>query len=760
MVLDAGTRLGPYEIVALLGRGGMGEVYRARDTRLDREVAVKVLPPMAGQHADASERFRREARAASALSHPHVCAVYDLGEHDGRHFIVMELLEGSSLQDILRTGPLAATRAIDIVIDIAEGLQAAHDKGIVHRDLKPANLFVTSHGRGKVLDFGVAKLVEPTADALTVAGLTSVGQVLGTAAYMSPEQARGERVDARTDLFAVGLVLYEMLAGHPAITGPTTAVMFDTLLNKPVKPLREMSGPQVPAAVDAIVARLLAKEPSARYQSARALVDDLRAARRTFDGGSGPRAARGEASTPSVAVLPFASLSPDSENEYLADGITEEVISALGRVQGLHVPGRVSCFAFKGKAVDVAEVAAKLKVSNVLTGSVRRSGNRLRIAAELVSAETGFQLWSERFDRSADDVFAIQDEIASNIAEKLKGTLASESTEPLVRRATGNLDAYAAYLRGRFFLNQRGESIKRGLDAFNQALALDPTFALAHSGLAEALSLVALYGYSAPRSVLPAAEAAARRALELDPDLAEPHTALQIARYSYDWDWAGAEAEFNRAIAKNPKTVTSLTTRAVELSAIHGRTDEAAALAQRAIEADPLSPHTYYGLALAHLCALRFPEARAAAERALEIHPGMWLVGRIKAQVLSMQGRHAETFALLDGFIAAGDPHVWLLIDRVEASLRAGDPADATAWATRILEMRGQKYVSPTAVAYATAVVDGVDAGFAALERAFEDHDVLPMLNYYPGSAILRRDPRWPAIMRRLGLEPAPHREH
>ena len=756
MTLEVGTRLGPYEIVAPLGQGGMGEVYRALDTRLDRQVALKVLPSMGAGSAVAAERFRREARAASALSHPNVCAVYDLGEHEGRHYLVMELLAGASLFDVLKAGPLAHDRALDLIIDVVEGLEAAHAKGIVHRDFKPANVFVTSQGRGKVLDFGVAKLADNSAEALTVASLTGAGQVLGTSAYMSPEQARGEPVDARTDLFAVGLVLYEMLAGHPAISGPTTAVLFDTLLNKPVKPLREIGGPAVPVEIDAIVTRLLSKQPSARHQTARALLDDLRAARRALESASGPRQVRAETSAASVAVLPFVSLSPDPENEYLADGITEEVLSALGRVQGLHVPGRVSCFAFKGKSVEVADVAAKLRVANVLTGSVRRMGNRLRIAAELVSADSGFQLWSERFDRSADDVFAIQDEIASSIAERLKGTLVMPSSGPLVRRATENLDAYACYLRGRFFLNQRGESIKQGLEAFHEALALDPNFALAHSGVAEALSLIALYGFSAPNLVVPASEAAARRALELDPDLAEPHTALQIARYSYYWDWAGAEAEFNRAIAANPRTVTSLTTRAIELASIHGRTDEARALATRAIDMDPLSPHTHYALAVSHLCAGRLSDATTAADRALEIHPGMWLVGRVKAYTWSAEGRHAEAFALLDRFIAAGDPHAWLVIERIEASERAGNHDEAILWARRLLAMVGQKYVQPTAVAYATAFVEGVDAGFAALERSFQEHDILPMLNYYPVSWILKGDPRWPAIMRRAGLEPAP----
>ena len=754
MSLVAGARLGPYEIVAPIGAGGMGEVYRARDTRLGRDVAVKILPAEFAKDTGAIERFRREARAASTLSHPHICAIYDTGEHEGALFLVMELLEGKPLDEVLKTESLPPGRVVALAIEVADGLDVAHEKGIVHRDLKPANLFVTSRGHAKILDFGVAKVPGVGSEAETVAGLTSAGEAIGTVAYMSPEQARGEPIDARSDLFSFGLVLYEMLTRRPAFAGPTTAVIFDAILNRQPPSLREST--DVPAEVERIVTRLLSKSVEARPQTARVVLAELRDAQRavtqrTQSRGSGPAAK----AQPSVGVLPFASLSADPENEYLADGITEEVINALGQLKGIRVPGRVSSFAFKGKSPDLAEAGAKLGVATVLTGGVRKAGNRLRVTAELVNVSDGFQIWSERFDRPADDVFAIQDEIAAGIAQKLKVALAGEVAESRSNRGTDNLEAYSWYVKGRHLMNQRGEGIRRGLECFEKAKALDPNFALAHAGMAEVYSLLGFYGYVRESIVMPQAKAAALRALELDPSLDEPHGALITVHFLYEWDWAASAAEFDRAIAKNPNAVSALTYRALELGLVHGRSDEALTLAKKVEVLDPLSPYAFGLQGAILMCAGRFDDGLELMRQAQEVHQNVWTVTRIEGLLLALRGDYAQSLEVLQRAAELSARHPWVVANLGDVYRLAGDRESARPYFEETLAMANTRYVQPSVLAMALASLGRMDEAFEYLERACQERDLLPGLNYFAAGHPITVDPRWPALMRRLGLEPS-----
>ena len=753
-MLFPGARLGPYEVVAAIGMGGMGQVYRARDSRLGRDVAIKILPRELSRDASAVERFRREARMASTLSHPHICTIFDIGEQEDLLYLVMELLDGQSLEQVIGLGPIPAARVIELAVEIADGLDAAHHQGLVHRDLKPANVFVTARGHAKILDFGVAKAAGGNGDAETVAGLTAAGEAVGTVAYMSPEQARGEPVDARSDLFSLGLVLYEMLTRRRAFAAPTTAMTFDAILNRQPPPIRE-SCADVPADLDRLVTRLLAKAPDARPQSARTVLDELRDAQRTSTSRTPARGSGGAGrAQASVAVLPFTSLSTDPENAFLADGITEEIISALGQLKGLRVAGRASSFVFKGKSPEMAEVGAKLGVATVLTGSVRRAGNRLRVTAELVTASDGFQLWSERFDRPADDIFAIQDEIATGIAAKLKVALAETGDEPRAKRGTDNLEAYNLYLKGRYFMNQRGDGVRRGLECFEQAKALDPEFALAHAGIAETLSLFGFYGYARESTIMPAARTAALRALELDPALVEPHAALVLVKFLYDWDWAGSTAEFERAMAKNPNSTGALIYRSLELGLVHGRFDEAIALGARVIQLDPLSPYSHLVQGSTLFCSGRYDDAMRALAEADALHPNLWLVLRLIGLNQLGKGNYAEAVAQLERALPLSDHHPWVLGNLADAHSVAGNTDESRRWAQAGYDAAATRYVQPSVMAGYAANLGRMDEAFEWFERAFAEHDLLPVLNHFAWGHKVTVDPRWPALMRRLGLVP------
>jgi serine/threonine protein kinase len=493
VTLASGSRLGPYEIVSPLGAGGMGEVYRAKDPRLGRDVAVKVLPASFSTDADRLRRFEQEARAAGLLNHPNITAVYDIGTHDGAPYVVSELLEGETLRNRLSAGPLPTRKALDYAIQIARGLAAAHEKGIVHRDLKPENLFVTNDGRVKILDFGLAKLRqleaggEPGTNLLTAA--TEPGVVMGTMGYMSPEQVRGRAADARSDIFSFGTILHEMLSGRRAFQGETTADTITVILTKEPPDL-SLTNQDVHPGLDRIIRHSLEKNPEERFQSASDLAfalgylgeDSTESVPPTPT--PAPSAARSsvvrtrtsatvsDSSRASIAVLPFRNMSADKENEYFTDGITEEIINALTKIESLRVASRTSAFAFKGRNEDIRRIGEQLGVRTVLEGSVRRAGSRLRITAELVNVGDGYHLWSERYDREMEDIFAIQDEIALAIANTLKVRLLAADEGALVSRGTEDFEAYNHFLKGKYFFNRRVP--REAIVEFEQAIARDP----------------------------------------------------------------------------------------------------------------------------------------------------------------------------------------------------------------------------------------------------------------------------------------------
>ena len=538
-----GQTISHYEILEKLGEGGMGVVYKAIDKRLDRTVALKFLASHLVSNDESRRRFLREAKAAAALQHPNICTVYEIDEADGQTFIAMAYLDGQELSQEIESGPLKVERLLDLAEQVGRGLEEAHGKGVVHRDIKPANIMVTAQGQAVLMDFGLAQLTHGASK------LTKEGTSVGTSAYMSPEQTSGEKIDLRTDVWALGVVLYEMATGQAPFQGHYEQAILYSILHEPPEPITAVRT-GVPPELERITNKCLAKRAEERYQTISDLLADLGSLKRATESGRVTRSSSGmKDAQPSIAVLPFENRSRGDEDEYFSDGISEDITSALGKVERLHVAPRSMAFQFKGKRPTPKEVGTVLNVGHVLEGSVRRSGNRVRINVELIAIEEGYQVWSERYDRVMEDVFEIQDEISQAIVERLKVKLVGREKELLAKRYTENLQAYNLCLRGRYYWYKRtAETIQKAMGFYEQALAEDPDYALAHSGLADCHSSLGFYGVLPPKEARPRAEAAASKALEIDADLAAAHASIGGVESLYHWNWTAGERAFRRAI--------------------------------------------------------------------------------------------------------------------------------------------------------------------------------------------------------------------
>ena len=614
MTLEAGTRLGPYEILSPIGAGGMGEVYRARDTRLEREVAVKVLAHSLSKDLDALARFEREAKSVAALSHPGILGLFDVGRDKDISYAVTELLDGETLRERLVAGRLPVRTALDYARQISDALAAAHGRGIVHRDLKPENVIVTGEGRTKILDFGIARrLFEAgSPDEPTLAEPTRPGTLFGTPSYMSPEQLRGRPADARSDIFAAGVLLLEMLSGKHPFRRDSEAETMTAILNEDPTGLADPARPLAPALVR-LIARCLEKSPEKRFQSARDLALDLEALA-AEPGGITP--APKTSLLPSIAVLPLRDMSPSTDQEYFCEGMAEELLNALTAVRGLRVASRRSSFQFKGSSTDIREIGERLRVSTVLEGSLRKSGDRLRITVQLINVEDGYQLWSGRFDRGREDIFAIQEEIATSVAAALRVVLSEREKSVLGRAPTEAFDAYDFYLRGRqFFFRMGGNNIALAREMFGRAIALDPGYAAAYAGLSYCSYLLHQW-FGAHDEDLRKAEEASRRAVELAPDSPEAHTALGNA-FVLTKSYEKGEQEYRTAIRLNPALFDGHYFFA-RLCVEQGRMPEAALAFEKAGEVDPDDYQAPLLLALAYRALGRETDRLATMRRGLE----------------------------------------------------------------------------------------------------------------------------------------------
>ena len=798
-----GETISNYRIIRELGDGGMGVVYEAEDVTLRRHVALKFLPDHLANNIDALNRFQREARSASALNHPNICVIHKISNHEGRPFIVMEMMKGKTLKDLINGKPMETNRVLDLGIQIADALDAAHKQRIIHRDIKPPNIFVSERGIAKLLDFGLAKQTgiqvaadrerptEGVADAFT-----GIGTIMGTIAYMSPEQARGEELDARTDIFSFAIVLYEMLTGIQPFPGKTMGEMLETLFTREPAPLASLNL-GLPPKLQAIVTKALEKDRNNRYQNIEEMLSDLRtlksdtAVLKIGERTSGLRTAEHrqptqdvkrprsrslyfaigiasvilavlaglwlnyknpetesvsavQSGSPSVAVLPFVNMSADKEQEFFSDGLSEELLDDLAKIPGLRVTGRTSSFQFKGKKEDLRVIAKKLNVANILEGSVRKEGNRVRITAQLISAEDGFHKWSETYDRELNDIFAVQDEISRNVAEALKVKLLDQK----VSSAEGKSgDAYNAFLQGRYF-NDRftAENLQKAITYYQKAIEIDPNYAPAWTGLARVHRIQANRGEMPYDEGYRKAREEVEKALRLDETLAVAHAEMGWIKRSYDWDWSGAEASFDRALKLEPGNATIVRGSAVVPSTL-GRFDDAIKLTHRALELDPLSPLIYNNLGLQTYYAGRYEESIAAFKKALELNPELPEIHVYLCRVYLFQSRPTDGLAE----IAKEENMLWKTYGYALAHHATGNKKEADAALKELIE----KYQSRSAfqIAQVHAFRGEADQAFQWLERAYSQRE--SDVTYVKGDPLLKNiknDPRYTSFLVKMRL--------
>jgi serine/threonine-protein kinase len=832
MTIAAGTKLGRYEIRSKIGEGGMGEVYLAEDTQLHRKVALKVLPAEVASNQDRMRRFNQEATAAAALNHPNIAHIYEIGEHDGVHFIAMEFVDGVTLREKIHRDHTDLGKLLRYLQQVAEGLAKAHAAGIVHRDLKPDNIMVTDEGHAKILDFGLAKLIEQHTASTSAEGSSEVatavmpqrsipGTVMGTVGYMSPEQAQGKtnEIDHRSDIFSFGCILFEAATGQRAFVSESTIDTLHKIVHSPA-PLVKDANPSAPADLTRIVRRCLAKDPDERYQSIKEAAIELRELRRELEGAaelettvrpssvgstisstassaatvsgairstapsssaeyivSGIKqhklaaaiavialvlgavgliaylhARNTEVAIESIAVLPFQNRSTEADTEYLSDGLAESLIYRLSQLPNLKVSPTSSVFRYKGKEIDPVKVGHELGVDAVLSGRIVQRGDNLTISAELVDVRYNKLLWGEQYDRKMSELLQTQREIAREIVDKLKLKVSGEE-KGLAKHYTESNEAYQLYLKGRFYWNKRNaDALRKSVEYFNQAIEKDPNFALAYAGLADAYCVFPTYSAASPRESYPQAKAAAKKAMEIDDTLAEPHASLAWVLFLFDWNFAESDREFQRAIQLNPNYPTAHHWYGDANLRVTGRFDEAIAQEKRAQELDPLSLIINADLGTTYIYARRYDKAIEQLRKTIEMDPSFyyarWRLGtayELKGSLHEAMTEYQNARALND------DPTVLALMGRAYAASGKRDEASRTL--DQLKEIAKHRYVPAYAFALLYAGLGEKDQAFQWLERGYQDRAFdMPYLKVDPLIDSLRSDPRFEDLLRRVGL--------
>ncbi|MBN1567781.1 MAG: protein kinase [Acidobacteria bacterium] len=739
-----GRTLGRYDVQERVGGGGMGVVYRALDIRLGRTVALKVLPPELTADAERRNRFEREARAASALNHPNIVTIFDIDRVEGIDLMAMEYIIGRTLQDMLACRELSASDAVNLGLQIAQALVAAHSAGIIHRDIKPANIMITGSAaaayRVKVLDFGLAKLIESSQSTDTVTDDTAKGSIIGTAAYMSPEQAEGKPIDARSDIFSFGSLLHEMLSGRRAFRGESNLAILTAVLRETPEPL-----PGIPANLQQVVSRCLQKDRNLRFQSAAELQHALEACLPLSTALSPVK---------TIAVLPFANPGGDKDQEYFSDGLTEEIISALARLPGLRVTARTSAFAFRGKNLDVREIGTRLNVEHILEGSVRSSGNRVRVTAQVINAADGYQLWSERYDREMRDVLDIQDEISHAIVDTLRVHLAKDAS--LVKRHTDSPEAYSLYLRGRYHHERRtSEGFARARHFYEQAIAADAQYALAFLGLADSYLQKAFYGFQYPKEALAGAKEAATRALEMDDSLPEGHALLGTMLGIADCDWRAAESAFQRALELDANSPFVLFRYANFYLWPQGRVEEATALIERTLSVDPLWVLAHWVLSYYAYARRQYDRAVSHLHAVIEMEPAFYLAYCVLGLAYIQQGKLAEAIGALEKGCELCSGHPFTVGMLAYGLGKAGRFEEVRNIIERLREAERHSYVPAKSFMFAWAGLNDPDNVLVSAERSLDDRDPMTVMNLLqePVLDFVRSDPRYPALLRKIHLQ-------
>ena len=729
-----------YEIIEKLGIGGMGAVYRVEDTNIGQDIALKLIKSDIASDKKTIERFRNELKTTRMISHRNVCRMFDLAETEGTFYITMEYVSGEDLKSFIRrSGKLDIPKAISIAKEVCEGLAEAHRLGVVHRDLKSSNIMIDKEGNARIMDFGIAR-------SLRAKGVTGEGIIIGTPEYMSPEQAEAKEVDWRSDLYSLGVILYEMVTGRLPFEGDTSLAVAMKHKSKPPKSPKGYN-PQISDDLNRVILKCLEKEKGRRFQNAGELFDAL-------DKMEEPRTKTVRISDwkTSIAVLPFKNMSADPEQEYFCEGLSEELINDLTQIKDLRVVARTSAFSFKDKEIDIREIGHKLNADTVLEGSVRKAGNRLRITAQLINIDDGYHLWSERFDRELADVFAIQDEISLAITDRMKLKLLGKKKARMIKRSTENFEAYNLYLKGLHFRRKMTkDNIQKAIEYFNKAIEIDLENALAFAGLAYSYMALTMYAPVTHKESYPEAKKAAMRALELDEQLAEAHESLAVVKAYLEWDWEGAKKETQRIIELNPGYAWGYFHLATILL-YQANFNDSFREFQSALELDPLNVAFHRNLGIAHFRARQLKKAVEILHRTIEMDPSFPYTYLYLGYIHMLKNRHEEALAAMQNETllpkAMLEPQIGIVYARM------GRKEVARKILNKYSELSRKEFISPYCLAELCFALDNNDLGFQWLEKGHEEHD--PWMGYLKIDFLLdsvHEDPRFKILLKKMNLE-------